>query len=119
MAANRADPGDHLTEFYLAFHYAQTRDVARATQRVRRALVLQPEHLPSLHLMALLLTAKGELTEALEVADQVGRNLHVKESSIQISFPYCRPWTNIRITCPSSRSRCDSRRPSTAASLPF
>ena len=70
LAANKADPGDHLAEFYLAFHYAQTRDAARATEHVRRALLLQPEHLASLHLMALLLTSQGEFAEALDVVEQ-------------------------------------------------
>ena len=36
LAANKADPGDHLAEFYLAYHYAQTRDTARATEHVRQ-----------------------------------------------------------------------------------
>jgi tetratricopeptide (TPR) repeat protein len=71
LAANKADPGDHLSEFYLAFHYAHSRNISKATQHVRQALVLQPEHLSSLHLMTLLLTARGEaLAEALEVVDQ-------------------------------------------------
>ena len=70
LAANKADPGDHLAEFYLAYHYAQTRDTARATEHVRQALLLQPEHLASLHLMALLLTSQGEFAEALDVVEQ-------------------------------------------------
>ena len=70
LAANKADPGDHLTEFYLAYHYAQTRNTAKATEHVRRALLLQPEHLASLHLMALLLTSQGEFADALEVVEQ-------------------------------------------------
>ena len=70
LAANKADPGDHLAEFYLAYHYAQTRSTAKATEHVRRALLLQPEHLASLHLMALLLTSQGEFAEALDVVEQ-------------------------------------------------
>ena len=67
--AHKADPLDHLTEFYLAFFYAQTRETVKATRHVRKSLDFNPEHLPSLHLMILLLTAKDEYEEALEITD--------------------------------------------------
>ena len=69
LAANRADPWDHLTEYYLAYHYALKRNIDKATQRVRNALNLHSEHLASLHLMILLLTAKKEYKEALELTE--------------------------------------------------
>lgn len=70
QAANRADPADYLTEYYLAYHYAQSREVGPATEHARKALTLNPDHLHSLHLMALLLSAQKRFPEALDVCDQ-------------------------------------------------
>eukprot|EP00095_Tigriopus_kingsejongensis_P000698 maker-scaffold58_size443543-snap-gene-2.14 protein:Tk00698 transcript:maker-scaffold58_size443543-snap-gene-2.14-mRNA-1 annotation:"tetratricopeptide repeat protein 7b" len=69
QAAREADGQDFLTEFYLAFFYAYVREISRAVEHVKRALQLNPEHLPSLHLMVLLLSSRKEYEEALDVAN--------------------------------------------------
>jgi tetratricopeptide (TPR) repeat protein len=69
LEAQKADMMDHLCEFYLAFHYAHVRKIKEALVHIHRALDLHPEHLPSYHLMILLLSAKGEYEEALEMTE--------------------------------------------------
>ncbi|XP_040570041.1 tetratricopeptide repeat protein 7B [Lepeophtheirus salmonis] len=68
--AVKFDPNDHLAEFYLAYHSARRRRIHEASDRVRRALKLQPDHLASLHLFILLLSASGEREAALELTTQ-------------------------------------------------
>ena len=64
------DPGDHLAMFYLGIHYASLRRLPEAHTAARIALQLQPEHLPSLNLGILVLSARGEAEEALRLTDQ-------------------------------------------------
>eukprot|EP00096_Caligus_rogercresseyi_P009540 TRINITY_DN3245_c0_g1_i2.p1 TRINITY_DN3245_c0_g1~~TRINITY_DN3245_c0_g1_i2.p1 ORF type:complete len:911 (+),score=237.41 TRINITY_DN3245_c0_g1_i2:189-2921(+) len=64
------DPNDHLAEFYLAYHSARRRRIHEASDRVRRALKLMPDHLASLHLLILILSASGEREAALELTTQ-------------------------------------------------
>ena len=61
------DPGDHLASFYLGYQLARARQVAEAVAHVRTALQRRPDHLSSLHLLALLLTAENRHSAALEV----------------------------------------------------
>ena len=68
--ANHSDSNDHLTEYYLAYHHAQARNIDVATERARSALKLHPDHLASLHMLILLLSSKKDYSEALEVCDQ-------------------------------------------------
>jgi len=63
------DSQDHFVEFYLAYYYAQSRQIQRASNHVRVALTLHPFHLPTFHLMILLLTSSKEYDEALKLAD--------------------------------------------------
>lgn len=68
-SADEADSQDFLVQFYLAYFYAHVREVSKAFEHVKRALYLNPEHLPSLHLMTLLLTSKKEYEEALDISN--------------------------------------------------
>jgi len=52
------DPGDHLAQFYLGLHLASQRRMSEAHTAAHRALQLQPDHLPSLHLAILVLSAR-------------------------------------------------------------
>lgn len=62
--AQHIDPNDHLSYYYLAFHYACLAKISEATVNVRQALKLNPEHTPSLQLAILLLSAQKKMTEA-------------------------------------------------------
>ena len=68
--ARQRDDQDHFAEFYLAYYYAQTRQIKKATLHVRNALSLHSYHLPSLHLMILLLSCSQDYAEALELTEQ-------------------------------------------------
>lgn len=63
------DSGDHLVEYYLGLHAAFRSQIPLAVSHVKNALNLFPEHLPSLHLMILLLTAQKQMKEASELLD--------------------------------------------------
>lgn len=63
------DPGDHLANFYLGIHFATQRKLVEAHAAALRALQLQPEHLPSLNLAILVLSARGQDEEALRLCD--------------------------------------------------
>ncbi|KAG8183981.1 hypothetical protein JTE90_001514 [Oedothorax gibbosus] len=67
--ASSADPNDHLPEFFMALHYAQARQLNEAVQHVKMALHLRSEHVHSLHLLALLLTAQKQHPEALQLIE--------------------------------------------------
>ncbi|KAL4148436.1 hypothetical protein QTP88_002678 [Uroleucon formosanum] len=62
--AQQLDPNDHLVYYYLAFYYACLAKVPEATTKVRQALTLYPEHIPSLQLAILLLSAQKKINEA-------------------------------------------------------
>ena len=70
LQAADLDPGDHLAMFYLGIHYASQRQLTEAHTAAKTALQLQPEHLPSLQLGVLVLSARGEDDEALRMCDQ-------------------------------------------------
>lgn len=67
--AAQLDHHDHFVQFYLAYFYAQSRQIQKASYHIREALRLNPYHLPSFHLMILLLTSGKEYEEALKLAD--------------------------------------------------
>ncbi|XP_012231567.1 tetratricopeptide repeat protein 7B isoform X2 [Linepithema humile] len=69
--AQQCDPNDHLAEYYLAHEYAINRQIADAIVHVKIALNLRAEHIPSLHLFALLLSAHKQYAEALHVINSV------------------------------------------------
>ena len=68
--ARQRDDQDHLAEFYLAYYFAQTSHIKKATLHVRNDLNLHSYHLPSLHLMILLLSCNQDYAEALELTEQ-------------------------------------------------
>lgn len=70
QAGVNMDPDDPLAEYYLALHYSETRRLQKAAEHVRNALTLNPEHLPSLHLMILLLSANNNYEDALGLTIQ-------------------------------------------------
>ena len=63
QVALELDQHDHVCEYYLALHCAETRRPELAMQRVQRALQLNPEHLSSLQLLVLLLSGKVTFEE--------------------------------------------------------
>lgn len=63
------DPNDHLVEYYLGLDAAFQNQIADAISHVKKALNFNPEHVPSIHLMVLLLTAQKKLKEASELLD--------------------------------------------------
>ncbi|XP_054715583.1 tetratricopeptide repeat protein 7B-like [Uloborus diversus] len=67
--AAATDPNDHLPEFYLALHYAQARQLSEAVLHAKMALHLRAEHIHSLHLLVLLLSAQKQCSEALQLID--------------------------------------------------
>jgi tetratricopeptide (TPR) repeat protein len=67
--AATADPGDHLPRFYLALLAAQARRLPEAMKHVRAALARRNDHQPSLHLLALLLSATKDYPEALSLTE--------------------------------------------------
>ncbi|CAN8022351.1 unnamed protein product [Ixodes persulcatus] len=67
LRAQSADAYYHLPEFHLALHYAEVRQLSNAVLHAKRALELNPEHLPSLHLLVLLLSAQKQHSEALQL----------------------------------------------------
>ncbi|KAH0945183.1 hypothetical protein HN011_004668 [Eciton burchellii] len=69
--AQQCDPNDHLAEYYLAHEYAINRQISDAIVHVKVALNLRAEHIPSLHLFALLLSAHKQYSEALHVINSV------------------------------------------------
>ncbi|XP_071524615.1 tetratricopeptide repeat protein 7B isoform X2 [Panulirus ornatus] len=81
MRAQQLDSSDHLVEFYIALHYAQSYHLAEATHHVKLALYLRSEHPQSLHLLILLLSAQKEYEEALELVQaalaEYPENLHL------------------------------------------
>lgn len=69
LRCRQLDSGDHLVEYYLGLHAAFRSQIPLAVSHVKNALNLFPEHLPSLHLMILLLTAQKQMKEASELLD--------------------------------------------------
>lgn len=67
--AHQLDTNDHLAKYYLGLHAAFQYQISEAVLHVKAALNLYPEHLPSLHLMILLLTAQKQMKEAAELLD--------------------------------------------------
>ncbi|KAH9380268.1 hypothetical protein HPB48_018188 [Haemaphysalis longicornis] len=67
LRAQSADPFYHLPEYHLALHYAEVRQLGKAVSHARRALELNPEHVHTLHLLALLLSAQKQHSEALQL----------------------------------------------------
>ena len=69
QVALELDQQDHVCEYYLALHCAETRRPELAMQRVQRALQLNPEHLSSLQLLVLLLTGNIPLSMAFKIGN--------------------------------------------------
>lgn len=69
--AQQCDPNDHLAEYYLAHSYAVNRQINEAMVHVKISLNLRAEHIPSLHLLALLLSAHKQYSDALHLINSV------------------------------------------------
>ncbi|XP_015922937.1 tetratricopeptide repeat protein 7B isoform X2 [Parasteatoda tepidariorum] len=67
--ASSIDPNDHLPEFYMALNYAQARQLSEAVFHAKTALHLKSEHVHSLHLLILLLSAQKQHSEALQLIE--------------------------------------------------
>lgn len=55
----------------MAHEYALNRQITEAMTHVKIALSLRAEHIPSLHLLALLLTAQKQYSEALHLINSI------------------------------------------------
>lgn len=69
--AHHIDPNDHLSEYFLALQKANACKVQEAIRHVKSALLLRADHVPSLHLLILLLSAQKQHHEALTLAKAV------------------------------------------------
>ena len=58
-----------MAEYYLALQYAYGYQVTEAISHVKMALNLRVEHVPSLHLLVLLLSAQKHDAEALQLVE--------------------------------------------------
>ncbi|KAL1425270.1 hypothetical protein MTO96_019418 [Rhipicephalus appendiculatus] len=75
LRAQSADPYFHLPEYHLALHYAEVRQLSKAVSHAKRALELNPEHVHTLHLLALLLSAQKQHGEALQLINATPRRV--------------------------------------------
>ncbi|XP_012534087.1 tetratricopeptide repeat protein 7B isoform X4 [Monomorium pharaonis] len=89
--AQQCDPNDHLAEYYLAHEYAINRQINDAIVHVKIALNLRAEHIPSLHLFALLLSAHKQYSEALHVINSV-----LEEYPDNLNFLYVKAHLELR-----------------------
>ncbi|XP_034253194.1 tetratricopeptide repeat protein 7B [Thrips palmi] len=69
--AHHIDPNDHLSEYYLALQKANACKVQEAIRHVKSALQLRADHVPSLHLLVLLLSAQKQHQEALSLVHAI------------------------------------------------
>jgi len=63
------DPDSIDAQYYLALHLATIRQVKQAVEAARTALEIDQTHLPSFHLLGLLLTATREFKNAKEILE--------------------------------------------------
>ncbi|XP_025105201.1 LOW QUALITY PROTEIN: tetratricopeptide repeat protein 7B-like [Pomacea canaliculata] len=63
--AHEKDPQDYLVAFHVALQYAVLRQIPEALTYVRLALTYRSDHVHSLHLLVLLLTAQKQNQEAM------------------------------------------------------
>ncbi|ELT88701.1 hypothetical protein CAPTEDRAFT_175698 [Capitella teleta] len=63
------DKNDYLALYHLAMQYALLRQIPEALKHTRAALSLRSDHLHSLHLLALLLSAQKQPQKALELIE--------------------------------------------------
>lgn len=89
--AQQCDPNDHLAEYYIAHEYAINRQITDAIIHVKIALNLRAEHIPSLHLFALLLSAHKQYSEALHVINSV-----LEEYPDNLNFLYVKAHLELR-----------------------
>ncbi|XP_066581343.1 tetratricopeptide repeat protein 7B [Prorops nasuta] len=89
--AQQCDPNDHLAEYYLAHEYAINRQMSEAMAHVKMALNLRAEHIPSLHLLALLLSAHKQYSEALHLINSV-----LEEYPDNLNFLYVKAHLELR-----------------------
>ncbi|XP_070577120.1 tetratricopeptide repeat protein 7B-like isoform X2 [Ptychodera flava] len=67
--AHELDENNHEHLFYIGLQLALTRQVSEAISYVKQALKLRGDHLESLHLLALLLSAQKKYKESLSVLE--------------------------------------------------
>ncbi|KAF0420930.1 TPR-like protein [Gigaspora margarita] len=63
------DPDAFETHYLLALEYAITRDINKATDCVRQALVLEDESVPCWHLLVLLMSSQKDIQGALKACE--------------------------------------------------
>eukprot|EP01135_Chromosphaera_perkinsii_P004620 Nk52_evm13s292 gene=Nk52_evmTU13s292 len=67
--AYQLDENSHINAFYCSLMFAEVRELPKALKYVRRAIALNPTDTDSIHLLALLLSAKNLYTEAVQACD--------------------------------------------------
>ncbi|KAL7301291.1 hypothetical protein TKK_0006030 [Trichogramma kaykai] len=90
--AQQNDPNDHLAEFYLAREYALNRKLTEAMTHVKTALNLRAEHIPSLQLLVLLLTAQKQYKEAMDLIKSI-----LEEFPDNMKFLYIKATLELRV----------------------
>ncbi|KAL1509001.1 hypothetical protein ABEB36_003810 [Hypothenemus hampei] len=69
LSAVELEPNDHLARYFLGVQLAINGQIIEAETHIKIGLELQPEHSSTLHLLALILTAKRQYKMALSVID--------------------------------------------------
>ena len=67
------DSNDHLAEYYMALHFAETKRPQEGLKSIDRAIELNPDHLASIQLNAMLLS--GKLSFIYKVGNFTGKYL--------------------------------------------
>ncbi|KAK9765547.1 hypothetical protein K7432_006033 [Basidiobolus ranarum] len=63
------DSTDSMSYFMLALQHADGREIAPAIETIKQALELDPSHIPSWHLLTLLLSSQKEYEAALKICE--------------------------------------------------
>ncbi|XP_033637024.1 tetratricopeptide repeat protein 7B-like isoform X1 [Asterias rubens] len=69
------DSNDHLVLFHIAMQLAISRQIPEALLKVQESLRLNGDHIPSLHLLALLLSSQKQYREALDLMEMACHQL--------------------------------------------
>ncbi|KAG0291457.1 hypothetical protein BGZ96_005182 [Linnemannia gamsii] len=65
--AIKVAPGAFDSQYLLAFQYAEMREIAKAIHTVKQSISLNSSHIPSWHLLALLLSSQKDYERALSI----------------------------------------------------
>ena len=87
-AAFELDRYDHLCQYYIALHYAETRRPEQAMKAVKNALELNPEHIAAIQLTILLLS--GMMKKIVKIGSTIKFRHYVsyiiRQKSMELKF---------------------------------